>query len=195
MSIWRTTVQMEYGGGGPGVNVWEYRAVGDGPDPVPGDPAFQGAIDALNACYQQWKTLMTTDVTIRSDGVFTKIDQTNPTQEQYTGWVTTGTSSPSNAPFELAMICNLKTGTASRRARGRKFVGPLAQNVIQENGSPVETKRQTVLDGLQEILDFNQGTNNGAFVVYSTVGSIGRDILRGDCPNHFGVLRSRRNPS
>lgn len=194
MPTFRVDVNLEFGAGGPGLNVWEFRSVGN----IPLDPADLGYLEAaalqLQGVYTDWRQVMTNDVTISCDGVFTQVNADDPSQYDVAGWTMQGSVGGAAAPQELALMASLKTAVASRHSQGRKFVGPLAQTALQENGTPTEVARGHVQDGIDRVVAYNQQVNNGAFVIYSRTRNLAYDITRGSCPNHFGVLRSRRNP-
>lgn len=193
MAVWRMTVNLEFGGGGPGANVFEWRDAVTANNLPPVETA-DAAVAQIQGVYNDWRQVISPDCTVSFDGVFNEISAENPRTFTRPGFSTAGTASGSAAPQELCLMASLRTSIAARYARGRKFVGPLAQSAIQSNGTPEEVARGHVQDGIDRLVAFNAQTGNGAFVIYSRVKDTSYDIIGGSCPNHFGVLRSRRNP-
>lgn len=108
-----------------------------------------------------------------------------------------GAGASEYAPIATALVLSLTTGTfiAGRRLRGRIFFSPVANNMVQADGTPMTTAIGFIEGGGADVLEFL--TEGDAWVVWhrpvnGAGGQTGR-IVSSVCHDKFGILRSRRD--
>lgn len=98
-------------------------------------------------------------------------------------------------PNQTAAVVQLLTGFASRRARGRIFLGGFHTNTNDED--PTGASRLTNI-GLTRILnalaDLDDGVNaaGGQIAVFSALDGISRPVIRARVTNKWGTQRRRQ---
>ena len=179
------------GGGGPGVNVWDIRVGAEaGPD--------SEDLDTLSAALEVFYTdLLAGDIfpggyTAAFDGTAVSV---GPEPEYFTSdpWSVTETGDPNIAPPAAQMILTLRTASATRSGRGRKFIGPVRPTVVEADGSPTTAAIGVLQAAGDTLLATSSGTLNGAIGVYSETAGLFRDIVSVQARNYFASLRSRRD--
>jgi hypothetical protein len=173
------------------VNVWDVRTTGG--DPGPSDD-LQAMTDALRVFYTD---LMAGDIfpggyTASYGGTATSVGES---PEFFTSdtWSITESGPSDVAPPIAQMILTLRTSSATRRGRGRKFIGPVRPTIVQADGTPttaalgiLQTAGNTLLAESEEFAD-------GAIGVYSDVDGLFRDLVSVQARVYFASLRSRRD--
>lgn len=198
MATWRLPVALTYDlGGGPGVNVWHLRNTGE-----PFDDDVQECVDAIHAFYSTVASGAIAGADGYQAGMRISADtviNVDSDESASVDWDTiTVPATGDVAPPVLALCMTWRTSIAARRGRGRSFMGPLSQNALQDNGTPAEDFRAVHVGAAQDLVDFNDGFDNGAVVVYgrTAIGSsthVARDITGFSVPNEFAIMRSRRD--
>jgi hypothetical protein len=179
------------GGGGPGVNVWDIRVGAEsGPD--------SEDLDSLSAALEVFYTdLLAGDIfpggySASFDGTAVSVGE-DPEYFTSDPWTVTETGDANIAPPAAQMILTLRTSSATRSGRGRKFIGPVRPTVVAANGAPT-TAAIGVLQGAGDtLLASSSGLLNGAIGVYSETAGVFRDIVSVQARNYFASLRSRRD--
>jgi hypothetical protein len=97
------------------------------------------------------------------------------------------------APPHLAIVVNLRTTSATRRGRGRVFIGPLNSLAIGSDDGTIATDRLAMVRNAWQSFVADSLTANGwGLAVWSDLDSLARDVTSAAVNDRFGVLRSRR---
>jgi hypothetical protein len=179
------------GGGGPGVNVWDVRVIGEG-------GGSSDDLDEMSAALEVFYTdLMAGDIfpggyTASFDGTAASVGE-DPVYFTSEPWTIGETGDSNIAPPIAQMILTLRTSSATRRGRGRKFIGPVRPGVVEADGSPTTAAIGVLQAAGDTLLASSQGSLNGAIGVYSGVDNVFRDLAGVQARNYFASLRSRRD--
>ena len=172
--------------GGQGVNIWHMR--NDGSDETAGPE--------LNhlTFYDAVSDLFHGSTTIAFDGSLWKVGSGDP--ELRTGldsWSVTGGTSVSNLPPANCLCVSWRTSSPTRSGHGRTFLGPVSRDTLQDNGTPTEEARATIVAAAAALIDDIDDPSNGALGVWSVKEEVLRDFVSAAVANKFAVLRSRRD--
>ena len=190
MALWHYTVDLTWPGpGSPGVNVWDFRT----DEPMLGGE-LQQAVDAVEAFY----TSMITGGPVFPDGYSIAgrseaIEINDRTIEPVDTWAVTQTGAEADFSGLNQMIMTIRTTSATRKGRGRKYIGPCNAATLGPDGTPITgsvTRLQTAATGL---LTASQANNGWAVGVYSSVDGLFRDATQLSARNYFASMRSRRD--
>lgn len=191
MAIVRLTVRHTYGApGGPGINTWHFRT--DGEQASEADMASASA--ALEDFYQALAVRFPTTSTFQmlQEGYLIGQQAIIPIPT----WVVTGTAAGGDGylPTPVAICLNWRTANISRRGKGRTFLGPLALNQRDPNGTPTLAAATGIVTAANALIAAFQGVGDGgAFGVYSEADGLVRDFTSATVRDSFAVLRSRRD--
>lgn len=179
------------GSGSPGVNVWDVRTTGG--DPGPSDD-LQAMTDALRVFYTD---LMAGDIfpggyTASYAGVATSVGD-SPEFFTSDAWSITESGPADVAPPIAQMILTLRTSSATRRGRGRKFIGPVRPTIVQADGTPTTVALGVLQNAGNALLAESEEFADGAIGVFSSVDELFRDIVSVQARDYFASLRSRRD--
>lgn len=203
MAIFRVPVNITFpGAGSPGVNVWHIRTA---------DPVIATELQQANALIAYIRSFYTTiaahypSTTSLSLGTVTEEGTSReiaPTMAAVTG---SGTGS---APQLLSLVVTWRTTIASRRGRGRTFLGPHCTSDMQSDGTPAPSLISDVSTASSALITSSQAYGNGAVGVwgYSAAKTPGKENPRNPADARefrdftgrairdlFGSLRSRRD--
>jgi hypothetical protein len=198
MAIYRIPVTLTWpGSGSPGVNVFHLRTT----DPildVGTDLILDEALDHLETWYQYVTGNLLVQGTKVSMGTSILNVETNEAfdapERTYTN-----TGATDKAPPALAVVVGWRTSSATRRGRGRTFLGPLAANVMAADGTPHDTILTGLRTATQTFVDASQAIAGGAYGVWGQENAgvpglnVIRDITSFKVRDTFAVLRSRRD--
>jgi hypothetical protein len=198
MAVFRIPVELSWPGtGAPGVNVFHLRTTEDSGTPG-NDLIVDEALDHLETFYT-WvaNNILVQGTTVRMGGDI--VDVT--TQEGLTAPERTVTNlgATDAAPPALALVVGWKTSLVARRGRGRTFLGPLALNVIQTDGTPNNTILANLQTQVNTFVSESMAIAGGAFAIWGQESAgleeprVARDIVSGNVRDIFAVLRSRRD--
>ena len=192
MAIWTFPVLLTYPGtGGPGLNVWDLRTTADA-DP-PGDPEVDGLSAIILQFYQDLGgSLFPQGYSAKFEGTATEVSST-PVAIQSPTWEALGSPDADMGPSANQMILTLRTTSATRRGRGRKFLGPVHVDTMQPDGTPTASALAALQGAGDSLVSSSEGFANGAIGVYSSVDQLFRDVVNVEARNYFAVLRSRRD--
>ena len=173
------------------MNVWDVRTTGG--DPGPSDD-LEAMTDALRVFYTD---LMAGDIfpggyTASYAGQATSVGE-DPQFFTSDGWSISETGPVDVAPPIAQMILTLRTSSATRRGRGRKFIGPVRPTVVQADGTPTPTAIGVLQNAGNTLLSASEGFADGGIGVYSSVDELFRDIIGVQARDYFASLRSRRD--
>lgn len=203
MAIFRVPVNIVFpGSGSPGVNVWHIRTL----DAAPAGELSQanGLIGAIRTFYDTLKGYLPATTTLTLGTVTEELTsrEITPTMTSVVG---TGVGS---APQLLALVVTWRTTVASRRGRGRTFLGPHATADIQSDGTPSSGLVSDVATASTALISSSTAYGNGAIGVWGyenakTPGKenprnpadarVFRDFTGRAIRDLFGSLRSRRD--
>lgn len=188
MPIYRVVNKLTYNGpGSPGVNVMHVRTVSG-----PGSE-LDAAMAAMHQFYASNELQLASglDVTIGESiiedplGARTVVPFTPTTVE---GYLTSAV-----APQLLAICCSWKTSSATRRGRGRTFLGPVAAGAIDPDGSISDSARTSALEAAQDFVSASTAASGWSFGILSSVDSLLRDVINVTISDQFAYLSSRRD--
>lgn len=180
-----------WGSGGPGMNVWNVRIADD---PIGGvEDQQENASLALKNFYTGISGLFPTSYRATFNGEL--IDVATKEIGTISSWTVAGTSSGSGyGPTLAQLILTLRTSNASRRGRGRKFIGPCIAGAVEADGTPASGPLNTLQTAATALLNASQGSVNGwAIGVRSGVDNLHRDVTAIQARDYFASLRSRRD--
>ena len=203
MAIFRVPILLTFpGAGSPGVNVWHIRTS----SVIPATELSQAntLIGYLRTfyVYNVAHYPATTTITLGTVTEVVTSREIVPTMATVTG---VGTGS---APQALSLVVTWRTTLASRRGRGRTFLGPHVTADMQNDGTPSTTLLTDVNTSSAALVNSSLLDGNGAIGVYGydaaktpgkanprnpADGKIFRDIVGKNVRDLFGVLRSRRD--
>lgn len=195
MGVWRTAVQIT---GGmlpdPAANIWHIRTGQEVGDATYAD-ALQDAMDAIGTFYDTLKTSFGVGCRMEWDGTATELDTDTPRVADGLTGFSVLSGGDSSLPAADALIVQWRTSLATRRGRGRTFLGPLTRGAIEDNGTPTEPKRAEVLAAAQALVDASSGTNAPPWAVgvWSPTDKVLRDFTGCAVPNVIASIRSRRD--
>lgn len=192
MPVYRATWTLDHPSlGGTGTNTWHARTISET------DPGVLVDLNILNGMlgrfYTAIESVFAGGTVINFDGEWVEVGSEDPDIKQGDGnnLAVVGTAEP--LPPATALVVGWRTSSASRRGRGRTFLGPLSVVTLQDNGSPTEVARTQVEEAAADFVEEFDGAVNGAFGVWSVADSVLRDFTQGRVANRFASLRSRRD--
>lgn len=189
MPIWRTTLVQTYlAPGGPGYSTFHFRHDGIESDLVADLTSAQTAL--INALGDLASELPNT-TTWQTSGTWQDVDGD---REVTTGRATVTGSAGAVAvlPSASALVLGWRTESRSRSGRGRTFLSGFMSAACVD-GTPSGTCLSKARAGAAELVAWNAGFANGAWVVYSPTDGLSRDITGSQVRDVFAVLRSRRD--
>lgn len=191
MGIFRTTVEWKFPiGSGGGTNTWHLRTLSDDGTTT----EVQALMGLVSNFYYGIRGAFPSDTTWYWDGLAAQIATPTPRLlEGAVAWQITG-SAPSNdygpAP---GMICvTWRTALATKRGRGRTFLGPVARPVMEANGTIADPIMTTVRTEAAALVSASLSDTNGALGVWSETDGVLRDFVASNATDQVAVLRSRR---
>jgi hypothetical protein len=98
-----------------------------------------------------------------------------------------------SAPVLLALVASWRTTSATRSGHGRTFLGPLAPDFLQTDGTPNNNFVNTFRNAANNLVADSQSANGWAFGVLSTKQGIFRDVTGVTIRDRFSYLSSRRD--
>lgn len=178
---------------GPGVNMWHVR---DGSIADDHEVGINEALGWIHQFYTACQGIFPSGTTISFDGTATEIGTATPAVvDGLDTFTVAGTAAAGGLPAANCLIVNWRTALATRRGRGRTFLGPLATSIAEANGTPEESNRSAVNAAIGVLVGHSKAPQRAGVAVgiWSPTDGVLRDVVGGDCPNRFGVLRSRRD--
>lgn len=177
----------------PAMNIWHAR-VGDAwPTNKPG---HENVVTALSNFYNQIKGLYPSGCTISFDGTAQEVGTAEPQYiDGLTSFTVAATGSSDSLPAANALLVSWRTSLATRRGRGRTFIGPVVVSAAENNGTPEESNRSALQGAVNALVAASTAPDSDAWAigVWSPTDGVLRDITSGTVPNRFGVIRSRRD--
>lgn len=192
MGLYRIIVNIEHPAAvGPSMNVWHYRT-NLSPTADPPDADLENAFAPLQAFYTAWQADAAGGTVFTCSGTATRVtDDLEVSTDE--GWGFTVSSTDPAMGSQTAFVIGWRTSVGGRRGRGRTFCGPLATGATSANGTPSATALGHFADAGDVIVDHNVAElGNGAFVVFSRLDNVGRDITAHRERDVFAVIRGRR---
>lgn len=199
MPVIRVPVKVRWNGPGtPGVNIWHFRTVSALNEL--GAQVWQVgyALSTIKKFYDDTAGLRPASVvhTIGEDLVDVETDEIVPGVAVATS---VGAMGEAYAPQSLQMCVNWRTSLAARRGRGRTFLGPLHNTVMDGDGSPTAVALNTIRAAADAVVDSSDNVNGWAIGVwgqetlYVPEPKVLRDVVAAQVSDKFAILRSRRD--
>lgn len=200
MPLYRATMVLTYPRpGSPGANVWHFRTAGTTPSDA---PARNEAVAAIESFYTDIIGSGSEFFAPGLRGRMTQAIEVN-TQEAFDvdAQFDADPEGPNLTPDVLALVVGWKTSSATRRGRGRTFLGPLETTVLDVDGTPTAGALSQVSTAAQNLVDASTAGGGWAVGIYglqnagggSTAPHVLRDITGFKVRDQFAVLRSRRD--
>lgn len=191
MALWRATVNLSFPiGSQGGTNTWHMRSTGI----EPADTDIQDLLDAIQAFYDALSNDFPSGFHAIFDGFVTQVGVEDPDSlGGFTPWNVAGDAATTAWGPSPAMACiTWRSTKASRRGRGRTFVGPVRADDFQSDGTLDTDFRSRLLEAASDLIDSSEATSNGAIGVYSTIDHQLRDYVAATVTDQVAILRSRR---
>jgi hypothetical protein len=197
MAVYRVPVRIAFtGSGAPGANVWHLRTVAEPFAPGP-DVNISGALSALQDFYLGCASAIAGTLSI--DGEITEITpggEADPQAQsrfvQVTPWTVQAGTGDESLPDLLAITVTLRTEDASRRGRGRVFLGPVKDETLASGGTPSDIVLQDIRNAAAALVDASTAATGWAWTVYSRADGVARDITSTRVRDVYSYLSSRR---
>jgi hypothetical protein len=178
------------GSGSPGVNIWHCRTTGD----FPSTGELQGLSEIIEDFYTAIKGYFPgAAYTASYLGVASTVEEDPQFDTSAPAWVVVGSGGVNVMPQATAICMTLRTLSADRSGRGRKFLGPFSVDAMQSDGSPTTAALTAIRAAGLAMVVASTAFANGAIGVYSQQESVIRDITGATVRDQFAVLRSRRD--
>lgn len=192
MGVFRANVDLTFAAGeGVGTNSWTLRTASAGFDGV--------QIAALMGFVQEFYTdvsgLFPATSTFRWDGSVQDLASPAPVfSPPATPWTVTGSNATGGYEPVAAGVCvTWRSSLATRRGRGRTFLGPVVAGASEPNGTPNAGFVSLVRDAAASLVaSSSTASGTGALAVWSELDGIARDFVGSSVTDQFSVLRSRR---
>ena len=192
MGLWLASVKSTFQFGSKhGANTWHIRTVGGADEKAD----LNAAMAAVRAFYAGVKPYMRPTTSHTFDGVVREVGAAEPTaRADLTTWTETGTSgSGTDTPPHLAIVVSWQSALATRKGRGRTFLGPFGAASLDTDGTPLDTTLTAVRASATALRDASVTDNGWAIVVYSEADKVGRDVVNSKVTDQWAVMRSRRS--
>jgi len=191
MGIWRTQVRSTFPiGSKHGVNTWHIRTqdLGDNSQTI------QDLMDQVGGFYYAVAAKVPGSGHFTWDGTAVEVGTEDPEAVGgFTPFDVAGRSGTGNWGPAPAMACvTWRSAKASRRGRGRTFLGPFSPDAFGTDGSLDDGFRTDLLEAAADLITFSAANGNGAIGVYSQVDLLLRDYVSASITDQAAVLKSRR---
>lgn len=191
MGLFRATVDLTFPGGtGRGTNTWHLRTVSTNGTEL----EVQTLMALVSQFYSDCAPALPSGLEASWDGTALQIESAAPVIIDIGAtWSVNGTDN-TGVMASAAMLCvTWRTSLATRRGRGRTFVGPVGAGSVQGDGSPLDTDLAAVRSAATNLVAASASAGvSGAIVVYSPTDGVARDITGSTVSDEFAILRSRR---
>lgn len=191
MGLFRATVKCNFAiGSGSGTNTWHLRTISSGGTTT----EVAALMDLVKQFYTDTAILCLNTYTWEWDGLVQEIGTPTPSLlEAATPWTVAGSDSSSSHAAAPVMACvSWRSSAATRRGRGRTFLGPLSRNAIEADGTISPTQLTTLRTAAADLVSASLSDTNGAIGVWSEADQVLRDFVASSVTDQAAVLRSRR---
>jgi hypothetical protein len=191
MAIVRYTVNIGWtGSGGPGANVWHLSVPGavEGPD----HPGVASAVDAIHTFYAAIAGNMKASLSGPAEAVANVEQPGGGTFVTVPSWSELGAGSADPLPQLLALTCTWRTANATKRGRGRTFLGPFSETDNDTGGTPSSSLLTTVRNAASALVAASAASADWDLVVYSRVDNTGYQVTQSRVRDVWSYLSSRR---
>lgn len=194
MAIWRLPIRItDQSLPDPGFNIFHVRTA-DGPFP---EAELNQASGWLEDFYSAMVPVFSSNTDIQFDGTVTEINSDTPrVGEGLTTWKVDGTSTSLPLPPANCVVVGWRTTLATRSGRGRTFLGPIAANASEADGTVTATALSTIRGAAAALVDESTASEVLGVVslgIWSPTRNELRDITGTVTHDRFAVLRSRRD--
>jgi hypothetical protein len=192
MAIWKSTVTISNPAlGGVGTNTWHCRTAGIVDAEV--KLQLESLTSGLHDFYTAMANVLAAPSIVDHSGEWIRAEDGESEIQQVAGFNLSDIGAGDPLPPANAIVVGWGTSQATRSARGRTFLGPLAENTLQDNGTPTATALTIIRNGAQALVDHSEAQTGTALVVWSVKEQLARDFVSAHVRNIFAVLRSRRD--
>lgn len=191
MSIYRYVVSLDFAAGSQhGTNTWHFRTDGVSVDR---EANLNALISIVSTFYSHVTAFVPTSYVITGPAEATEVGVADPEAVGgLTGFTRTGTGGTSYGGAPAMAVVTWRSSKASRRGRGRTFLGPMGPGMVQSDGTLDPAVRTSLLSAASELCSSSLADGNGAIGVYSQLDNLLRDVVSGTVTDQVAVLRSRR---
>lgn len=192
MAVWRAVVTISNAAlGGMGTNTWHART---GAITGPAEDLELSALaSGLNDFYTGIQALLAGDSGIHFDGTWQRAETGEDGLTAAGSIAIDPTSGGDPLPPATAIVVGWLTASGGRSGRGRTFLGPMAVETLQDNGTPTDAALATIRTNAENLVDFSQAQTGCALGVWSPQDQLLRDFIGTRTRNIFASLRSRRD--
>ena len=193
MALYRVTVKTTSpGAGGDCLNVLHIRT-DTIPSPGAGDVDLEEALDALHTTYTAMRNVFAAGSTHSVGDSVIKDPYGSPEYYPFTATSVPGADEGAVAPPHLAIVVGLRTTSATRRGRGRVFIGPLNSLALQGTDGTISTDRLAMVrNAWNAFVADSLSTNGWGLAVWSGLDNVARDVTSAAVRDSLAVMRSRR---
>jgi hypothetical protein len=121
------------------------------------------------------------------------VDVATREESAVSGWTETQGSTGTGFMGPCMMVLTLRTTSATRSGRGRKFIGPIVSNQTSTDGTPVPGAVSALQACGTALVTASTGLTSAAIGVYSPTHELFRDVTATNVRDYFATLRSRRD--
>lgn len=176
--------------GGVGTNTWHIRTSGLEVDTT---TMLGNAMEAVETFYTACAGLFPDTCTFSWDGSLSGILDEEGQFNELDPWTTTGAVAGGSLPPANCICVSWLGATGDRSRRGRTFLGPIATNVAESNGTISTAALGAARAAAAALVDASTDPNDWALCVFSRQESLLRDFVGSAVRDQFAVLRSRRD--
>lgn len=189
MALYRVPVRIDHPlGGGPAYNVFHVET-----SAVQEQLNLPEALDALEAFYTKIKTFYSRDARITiGDGIIADPYGSPTYADNEPRVLPVGTASGNASPL-LCVTVAWGTRVATRRGRGRTFIGPLYSGVAEADGTPGASYLTILRTAASELVADSASTNGWTLGLWSSLDRAFYGFTRSNVRDRFTYLRSRRD--
>jgi hypothetical protein len=174
----------------PGINTWHLRT--DAADPVSGDTI--ALVNAVSDFYVLLlDSVLAQGAVFSFSGDFTTVEASPRAISGHHAWTAGNAGSSATLPPANCLVIGWGTSSATRRGRGRTFLGPIQQAANDATGTVSTAALANARAAADGLLADIAAVGNGGIGVYSRVDSVLRDYVSRTVHDKFAVLRSRRD--
>jgi hypothetical protein len=175
----------------PGLNVWHLR-LQDGIE-APSPQQAGEALSELHSSYDTWLATLSGLAVFSFDGEVTTEEAEPRAYDIGFPWAAGNQGAGQVLPPANCIVAGWGTGLATRRGRGRTFLGPLQATAVQADGTPSQAALDNIRAGQDSLLAYNQANPGDEWGLWSRTAQTFRPFVSRTVHDKFAVLRSRRD--
>lgn len=193
MGVYRCTVKSTFPiGSTRGTNTWTVRTVGTGGD----ETDVQTLMGVVRDFYVDMASSTPSDFTWSWDGTSQELGTEEPTLLPVADtWSVTGTDASEYGAASNMAVVTWRTSLATRRGRGRTFIGPIGRDFVDTDGTLGDGYLGQLRQAAADLVGAQGGFVGtvGGLCVWSDLDGVARDFIGSTVTDQVAVLRSRRS--